>query len=178
MPKSKVQKTIQNVQAILTRRRCPFCRAVNLSERKRCRKCFLALPQYANLKGKGSDKLFWIPMKDPRSSLMRLADYIEVLAVIIPGIVFLLDRLYRKSTSIPWQHYTPAIVALTTVTLYYVSSNQSIETMCRNCGQTIVIKIPVRKQSFPQAVRCWACGAVHQIQWDFQKDKSLTLMAR
>lgn len=174
----KKKKIKRNSSTVLSSRKCPFCRAVNHPDRVKCRKCFLSLPQYPDLKDKGQDKTYSISFKDPRLPIFRIADYIETVAALIPAFLFLLEWLNRRKSRIPWQSLVPTLIAIVTLGLYFISTNQSVETICRNCGKTMVLSVPIRKQMFPQAVKCWACGAVYEIQWDFQKSKSLTYTIR
>jgi hypothetical protein len=127
---------------------------------------------YKDIAGSGHGKVYRIMLQDPRSALARLGDYLEAIAGGIVLILLISKYLLKKENnahdSSPHfeDQFLRALVFFLSIIFASISYKVSAETICRNCGKTMLIKIPLRKQNFPNAVSCWACGAVHGVEWD------------
>ena len=157
-----------------TARKCPFCAAVNATTKQKCRKCNLSLPQYPDWKSKGEGKTYQISLKDTRSSFKRLADYMELIPSLFIVIPLLLQYFGKGSGKKDYgSEFLISLIPIGAAALYFMSGGSSAVQSCQNCGKIMVIKIPLRKAAFPQAVKCWNCGAIHKIEWDTRSRKTM-----
>ena len=153
-------------------RKCPFCTTVNSATRMNCRNCGHKYPFPLQKEKFATDKKFHLILSDPRDSTQKS---MEVALKVVPGLFVLAMPLLEDHVKGETWIYAVAVavvVLAVTAIIYLKKSHSNVERVCQNCGQAMIFRIPFNKAKFPSAVRCWNCGAVHEIQWIDSSDHS------
>lgn len=159
-------------------RKCPFCMTVNSANREKCRNCGHSYPFPLKKDKLPSNRQFHLNITDPRNSTQKT---MEVAIRIVPGLLVLAIPLLEDRFKIDEAYYSivgaAVILIIILIVFYLKKSNVNVEKICSNCGQVMVLRIPFSKNKFPSAVKCWNCGAVHEIQWIDSSDSNRVITA-
>ncbi|MFH1514440.1 MAG: hypothetical protein ABIG42_03175 [bacterium] len=153
-----------------TWRKCQFCSAINRPNQKKCRKCGLTYPYETKNKETEIIPEFHISLDDPRTEkAKKFETTLIVILILFTALLFGIPYLFRdypgnellKSISTALPGFTSAFFAA----FIAASSRNRTEYKCQSCGQIMVIRVSSSRNMFPSGVKCWNCGAIHNVTW-------------
>jgi predicted RNA-binding Zn-ribbon protein involved in translation (DUF1610 family) len=153
-------------------RKCPFCSTVNSASRINCRNCGHKYPFPLQKDKFATNRKFHMILSDPRDSTQKS---MEVVLKVVPGLfVLVIPLLEDHVKGETWIYPVAGAVVILAVTavIYLRRSHVNVERVCQNCGQAMILRIPFNRSKFPSSVKCWNCGAVHEIDWIDSSDRN------